>query len=50
MTWAYRPILTKIQEQDLTKYSIGIDMSSVFDTIWRDKLIEITEELLSNKP
>ena len=25
MTWAYRPILTKIQEQDLTKYSIGIE-------------------------
>ena len=35
-----------MQEQDLTIYSIGTDMSSAFDTIQRDELIEITEEFL----
>ena len=35
-----------MQEQDLTIYSIGADMSSAFDTIQRDELIEITEEFL----
>ena len=47
IVWAYRQILLKIQEQDLTIYSIGVDMSGAFDTISRDKLIEITEEFLN---
>ena len=33
IVWTYRWILSKMQEQDLTIYSIGADMSSAFDTI-----------------
>ena len=44
--WTYRLILAKIQVQDLTISSIRVNMSSAFDTIWRDKLTEITEEFL----
>ena len=33
IVWRYRWILSKIQEQDLTIYCIGVDMSSAFDII-----------------
>ena len=43
IVWTYRWILSRIREQNLTTYSIGVDISSAVDTSWRDKLIEITE-------
>ena len=46
IAWSYRWILVNIPEQDLTVYSVGVDTSSTFDTICRDKLIEINEEFL----
>ena len=46
IVWTNRWILSKMQEQVLTIYSIRLDMSSAFNTIWTDKLIEITEEFL----
>ena len=44
--WAHRWMAAKAQEQDIRIYITGIDMSSAFDTIHRDKLINIAEEFL----
>lgn len=41
IVWAYRWILAKIQKQDLTGYSVSIDVSTAIGTIWRNKLVEI---------
>ena len=46
IVWAYRWIIAKIQEYDLTVYVTGIDMSSAFDTIHRDELLKIAEGIL----
>ena len=47
IVWAYRWILAKVQEYEgLTVHVTGIDMSSAFDTIHRQKLIEIAEQIL----
>lgn len=37
---------SKIQEQDIEIFVTGIDMSSAFDTIYRDKVLEIAEEVM----
>ena len=37
---------TKTQIQDIIIFITGIDMSSAFDTIYRDELIKIAEEIL----
>ena len=44
---AYRWIIDKTQIQDIKIYVTGIDMSSAFDTIQRDQLINIAKEILS---
>ena len=46
VVWVHRWIIAKAHTQDITVYVTGIDMSSVFDTIHRDKVIEIAEEIL----
>ena len=46
IVWAYRWILAKVQEYDITMYVTGIDMSSAFDTMERNKLLEYTESFL----
>ena len=45
--WAYRWILAKVQEYDITVYVTGIDMSSAFDTMERNKFLEIVAEFMS---
>ena len=45
--WAYRWILAKVQEQEIEVLITGIDMSSAFDTIKRDKILQIVEEILA---
>ena len=44
--WAYKWIIAKIQEYDLTVYATGIDMSSAFDTIHRDELLRVAEGIM----
>ena len=46
VVWAYRWIIAKVQEYNLKIYVIGIDMSSAFDTINREKLMEILDSIL----
>ena len=46
IVWGYRWILAKIQEYDLTLYVTGIDMSSAFDTMERNKLLDIVGEFM----
>ena len=46
IVWAYRWLLAKIQEYEMTIYVTGIDMSSAFDTIHRDELLNIAEKIL----
>ena len=40
----FRWILAEVQEQEIV-HVIGIDMSSAFDTIHRDKIIEIASKI-----
>ena len=42
---AFRWILAKVQDQEIVVHATGIDMSSAFDTIHRDKIIEIANEI-----
>ena len=44
--WAYRWLLAKVQEYEITIYVTGIDMSSAFDTIHRQRVLEIAERIL----
>ena len=44
--WAHRWIAAKAQEQEITIYITGIDMTSAFDTIHRKKIIEIAKTIL----
>ena len=37
VVWAHRWIAAKAQEQAITVHITGIDMSSAFDAIYRDK-------------
>ena len=47
IVWAYRWIIAKIQEYQMKiNMNIGIDMSSAFNTIERQKLMEVVEEIL----
>ena len=46
IVWAYRWLLAKVQEYNITIYVTGIDMSSAFDTIHRYKVLEIAEKIL----
>ena len=46
IVWAYRWLLAKVQEYEITIYVTGIDMSSAFDTINRRKLMGIAERIL----
>ena len=44
IVWAYRWLLAKVQEYEITIYVTGIDMSSAFDTMERSKLLDIVRE------
>ena len=46
IVWAHRWIVAKTQTTSLTVHITGIDMSSAFDTIRREKLIEILKSFL----
>ncbi len=46
IVWAYRWLLAKVQVCEITIYVTGIDMSSAFDTIHRDELLEISKQFL----
>ena len=46
IVWAYRWIIAKIQEYDITVYVTGIDMSSAFDTMERNKLLEVVAQFM----
>jgi hypothetical protein len=46
IVWAYRWILAKVQEYDITIYVTGIDMSSAFDTMERNKLLDVVSEFM----
>ena len=46
IVWTYRWIIAKVQEVKIKIYIVGIDMSSAFDTIDREKLVQIVESFL----
>ena len=46
VVWAHRWMAAKTQVQDIAIFIIAIDMSSAFDTIYRDELFKIVEEFL----
>ena len=46
IVWAHRWIAAKIQRENLKAYITGLDMTSVFDTIRRDDLINILETII----
>ena len=46
IVWSYRWIAAKVQEIEIKVYIVGIDMSSAFDTIDRQKLVDIVESFL----
>ena len=48
IVWAHRWIAAKCQEENLTVYLTGIDMSSAFDTIYRHKIIDIASSIFDN--
>ena len=45
--WDHRWMAAKTQVQDITIFITGIDMFSVFDTIYRDELFKIVEKFLN---
>ena len=45
--WAHRWMIAKAQAEQITIFITGIDMSSAFDTIHRDKLLKIVENILN---
>ena len=45
IVWAHRWIAAKAQEQDISVHITGIDMSSAFDTIYKEELLEIANFL-----
>ena len=46
--WTHRWMAAKTQVQDIAIFITGIDMSSAFDTIYRDELFKIVEEFLDD--
>ena len=46
IVWAHRWIAAKIQRENLKAHITGIDMTSAFDTIRRDDLINILETII----
>ena len=46
IVWAYRWMIAKAQEYEITIYVTGIDMSSAFDTMERNKLLEVVSEFM----
>ena len=44
--WVHRWMAAKTQVQDIAIFITGIDMSSAFNTIYRDELFKIIEEFL----
>ena len=46
IVWAHRWLLAKAQTVDTTLYITGIDMSSAFDTVDREKLLNIIETFM----
>ena len=44
--WTHRWLLAKIQKENIVIYVTGIDMSSAFDTIRREKLIDILKTII----
>ena len=46
VVWTHRFLAAKAQEEQTTFFITGIDMSAAFDTIKRDKMLEIAEEFL----
>ena len=46
IVWAHRWIAAKIQRENLKAYITGLDMTSAFDTIRRDDLINILETII----
>ena len=47
VAWTHRWIAAKTQLPDIAIFITGIDMSSTFDTIYRDELLKMVEELLN---
>ena len=47
IVWAYRWMLAKVQEYEITIYVTGIDMSSAFDTMERNKLLDVVSQFMS---
>ena len=45
IVWSYRWILAKVTECNMKIFSTGIDMTAAFDTIDRETLIQIIEEI-----
>ena len=41
VVWAYRWTITRAQKTKTSVFSTGIDLSSAFDTFWREKLLEL---------
>ena len=49
IVWAYKWMIAKVQKYiDLKLYIVGIDLSSAFDTINREKLLNILEPIINN--
>ena len=46
LVWTHRWLLAKIQKENIVIYVTGIDMSSAFDTIRREKLIDILKTII----
>ena len=46
VVWTHRWMAAKTQVQDIAIFITGINMSSSFDTIYRDELFKIVEEFL----
>ena len=46
VVWAHRWVAAKTQVHDIAIFITGIDMSSAFNTIYRDELFKIVEEFL----
>ena len=46
VVWAYRWMIARAQKTKTSVFSTGIDLSSAFDTIRREKLLGITESFL----
>lgn len=48
IVWCFKWLLAKVQKYQISLYVTGIDMTSAFDTIDREKLLEIYDNILEN--